>query len=56
MSYNEQLQRIVKKYESAENPFPATALDIAQWAIEQRLWEPQRSMSSLFLIWPLSRV
>jgi multidrug efflux pump subunit AcrB len=43
MSYSEQLQRIVKKYESAGNPFPATAHDIAQWAIEQKLWEPQRS-------------
>lgn len=37
MSYNEQLQRIVKKYEDAGNPLPATAHDIAIWAIEQRL-------------------
>ena len=43
MSYNEQLQRIVKKYEDAGNPLPATAHDIAIWAIEQGLWEPQRS-------------
>ena len=38
MSYNEQLQRIVKKYEDAGNPLPATAHDIAIWAIEQGLW------------------
>ena len=43
MSYNEQLQRIVKKYEDAGNPLPATAHDIAICAIEQGLWEPQRS-------------
>lgn len=43
MSYNEQLQRIVKKYEDAGNPLPATAHDIAIWAIEQGLWQPQRS-------------
>jgi hypothetical protein len=40
MSYNEQLQRIVKKYEDAGNPLPATAHDIAIWAIEQGLWDP----------------
>jgi hypothetical protein len=43
MSYNEQLQRIVKKYEDAGNPLPATAHVIALWAIEQGLMEPQRS-------------
>jgi hypothetical protein len=29
MSYNEQLQRIVKKYEDAGNTLPATAHDIS---------------------------
>jgi hypothetical protein len=43
MSYTEQLQRIVKEYEAAGNPFPATAHEIAIWAVEQKLWEPQRS-------------
>ena len=43
MSYNEQLQHIVKKYESAGNPLPATAHEIAIWAIEQGLWHPQHS-------------
>jgi hypothetical protein len=43
MSYSEQLQRIVKQYEEAGNPLPATAHEMAIWAIEQRLWEPQRS-------------
>lgn len=37
MSYNDQLQPIVKKYEDAGNPLPATAHDIALWAIEQGL-------------------
>jgi hypothetical protein len=32
-----------KKYEEAGNPLPATAHDIAIWAIEQGLLEPQRS-------------
>ncbi len=43
MSYSEQLQRIVKQYEEAGNPLPATVHEMAIWAIEQRLWEPQRS-------------
>jgi hypothetical protein len=43
LSYSEQLQQIVKKYESAGNSLPATAHDIAQWAIEQKLWAPKRS-------------
>ena len=42
MSYTEQLQNIVKKYENAGHPLPATAHEIAQWAIEQGIWEPQR--------------
>jgi hypothetical protein len=33
MSYTEQLQKIVKKYEEAGHPLPATAHDIALWAI-----------------------
>jgi hypothetical protein len=43
MSYSEQLQRIIKRYEETGNPLPATAHEIATWAIEQNLWEPQRS-------------
>ncbi len=43
MSYTEQLQRVVRNYEAAGNQLPATAHDIALWAIENGLWEPQRS-------------
>jgi hypothetical protein len=43
MSYSEQLQRIIRRYEETGNPLPATAHEIATWAIEQNLWEPQRS-------------
>lgn len=42
MSYTEQLQRIVKKYEVAGHSLPAPGHEIAAWAIEQGLWEPQR--------------
>jgi hypothetical protein len=43
MTYSEQLQRIVRKYEAAGAPWPASAHEIALWAIERKLWEPQRS-------------
>jgi hypothetical protein len=39
MSLVEQNQRIVAKYRAAGQPWPATAVDIARWAIGQRLWE-----------------
>ena len=42
-TYNEQLQKIWRKYEDAGNPVPATARDVAKWAIRQRLWEPKPS-------------
>lgn len=43
MSYSEQLRRVVKQYQRAEEPWPATAHDIASWAIKQKLWEPHPS-------------
>ena len=36
-TYNEQLQKIWRKYEDAGNPVSATARDVAKWAIRQRL-------------------
>lgn len=43
MSYTEQLQAIVQKYQRSEQKWPATAREIAQWAIKERLWAPQPS-------------
>jgi hypothetical protein len=39
MSLIEQNQRIVAKYRESGQPWPATAIDIARWAIGKRLWE-----------------
>jgi hypothetical protein len=39
MSYTEQMQRIITKYRESGEPWPATAIDIARWAINRRLWE-----------------
>ena len=40
-TYAEQLQKIWKKYEEAENTTAATAREVARWAIKQGLWKPQ---------------
>jgi hypothetical protein len=39
MSYTEQIQRIVRKYRDARQKWPASAVDVADWAINQRLWQ-----------------
>lgn len=39
MSYMEQMQKIVGKYRRSHQPWPATAVDIARWAIRKKLWE-----------------
>ncbi len=41
MSYHEKLQHIWVKYEKAGMPTPATARDVAAWAIRERLWAPK---------------
>jgi hypothetical protein len=41
MTYSEQLQRIVNRYVEAAQPWPATARDIARWAIDAGEWRPQ---------------
>lgn len=43
MSYNEQLQSIVRKYRDAHQPWPATTKTIASWAIANKLWHAQTS-------------
>ncbi len=39
MSLTEQNQAIVRRYRLAGQPWPATSVDIARWAISQKLWE-----------------
>jgi hypothetical protein len=39
MSLIEQNQKIVCRYRESAQPWPATATDIARWAIAQRLWD-----------------
>lgn len=39
MSLIEQNQKIVAKYRQAGQKWPATAIEIAQWALDKRLWE-----------------
>jgi hypothetical protein len=42
-TYNEGLQRIVRDYRENGQPWPATAKQIAGWAISNGSWKPQRS-------------
>ena len=39
----EQRLNIVNQYMSSDEPWPATARQIAAWAIRQKLWAPQRA-------------
>lgn len=43
-SYKQQLQRIVSKYRTAGNKWPASTSMIAAWAIENEFWEPHRAI------------
>lgn len=40
---SEMLQEIVRKYQAANQPWPATTREMAQWAIENRLWSAKPS-------------
>ncbi len=42
-TYSKQLQKIVTRYLEANQPWPATAREIAAWAVQNRLWELQPS-------------
>lgn len=44
MTYTEQLQRIVNEYIAAGQPWPATKIEIARWAISNDRWQPQPSL------------
>jgi hypothetical protein len=41
MTYSEQLQQIVAEYRSSGQPWPATAHEMAVWAIAEKKWHPQ---------------
>lgn len=41
MSVNDQLQRVVRMYEESGEEVPATANQMAAWAISKGLWSPQ---------------
>lgn len=43
MSVNDHLQRIVRMYEQSGEDVPATANQMAAWAISKGLWSPQPS-------------
>ena len=40
-TYTEQMQDITNRYARSGAPWPATARQIAAWAIRERLWAPQ---------------
>jgi len=42
LNLNEQLQHIVNRYIEAGEEWPATTHEIAFWAMNNELWEPQR--------------
>lgn len=42
-TYAEKLQEIWRKYENAHDSMPATAREVARWAIGRGLWKPQPS-------------
>jgi len=43
LGYYEQLQRIVNRYISSGEQWPATTREIASWAIRKGLWAPQKT-------------
>ncbi len=43
MTYNGQLQRLVNKYIEAGEIWPTTSHKLAAWALNNKLWAPQKS-------------
>jgi len=43
MTYNKQLQGLVTKYIAAGEIWPATSHELAAWALQNKLWAPQKS-------------
>jgi hypothetical protein len=44
MSYTEQLQKIANDYIASGQPWPATKMEIAQWALNNNRWQPQPAL------------
>jgi hypothetical protein len=44
LTYTEQLQKIANDYRLAGQPWPATKIEIAQWAIANNRWQPQPAL------------
>lgn len=44
MTYTEQLQKIANDYRAAGQPWPATKIDIARWAINNNRWQAQPAL------------
>lgn len=42
-NYSEQMRRIIEEYRASGEEWPATATQTAVWAVNHRLWAPQRS-------------
>ncbi|MFH1747711.1 MAG: hypothetical protein ABIG44_11805 [Planctomycetota bacterium] len=42
-SYTEKMQEVANKYMDSGQSWPATAREVAAWAIRERLWEPSDS-------------
>jgi hypothetical protein len=42
-TYAKQLQKIVTAYVEANQPWPASTREIATWAVQRKLWQPQSS-------------
>ena len=40
-TYAEQMQQIWREYETSGQPMPATAREVAEWAVRRRLWLPK---------------
>jgi hypothetical protein len=43
MTYNEQLQKLVNMYIDSGKEWPTTTREVANWALSNNLWAPQKS-------------
>src|SRR4030042_5569298 len=43
MTYNEQMQKLVREYQEQGGTWPATTREMAAWIIKNELWKPQKS-------------
>lgn len=43
MTYNERLQKLVNRYIDSGGTWPATVREVAAWALNNKLWAPQKN-------------